>query len=290
MNAELLLDAQADLAEAPFWDDREKRLYWVDIDAGKVHRTAADGSQDFAVSLGEKVGTAVVREKGGLLVAAERGFAFADPASGALERIADPEPDNPDTRFNDGKCDPAGRFWAGSMSKSRITGSASLYRLDPDLALTKRVEGVTVSNGMAWDLSRERMYYIDTPTKSVVAFVYDPASGEISSPSIAFRTPEALGSPDGMTIDDEGMLWIAFFRGGCVARWNPETGRLVGKVDIPAPNVTSCCFGGADLKTLYVTTARQKMDQESLDRYPQAGGIFSFDAGVSGSPSYRFKG
>jgi sugar lactone lactonase YvrE len=143
---------------------------------------------------------------------------------------------------------------------------------------------------MAWNQQLGRMYYIDSPTKSVVSFAYEPESGEISSPSIALQTPESMGSPDGMTIDDEGMLWIAFYRGGCVARWNPETGRMLSKIEIPAPNVTSCCFGGPGMDTLYVTTARQKMGADALAEYPLAGGIFSLRPGVSGSPSYRFKG
>lgn len=284
------LDARAELGEGPCWDPESGRLYWVDINAGRIHATDPVTGDDLIIEAREKIGAAVLASSGAIIAAGERGFVVVAPGRGVIERIADPEVDNPDTRFNDGKCDPAGRFWAGTMSLSRTTGIAALYRLDPDGAVSKLVEGVTVSNGLAWDLEKSSMYYIDSPTKSVVAFDYRDEDGTISNPRIAFSTPPDMGSPDGMTIDSEGMLWIAFYRGGCVARWNPETGELLQQVDIPAPHVTSCCFGGNDLRTLFVTTARQGMDGAGLERFPSAGGLFAFEPGVVGTPSYRYGG
>ena len=248
------LDARADLGEGPCWDSESGRLYWVDINAGRIHATDPVTGDDRTIEAGEKIGAVVLASSGALIAAGEHGFVEIAPGGGISRRLADPEENNPDTRFNDGKCDPAGRFWAGTMSLSRATGSAALYRLDPGGALSKLVEGVTVSNGLAWDIRKSSMFYIDSPTKSVVAFDYRGEDGAISNPRIAFATGPEMGSPDGMSIDAEGMLWIAFYRGGCVARWNPETGELLQRVDIPAPHVTSCCFGGPELKTLFITT------------------------------------
>jgi sugar lactone lactonase YvrE len=284
------LDARAGLGEGPCWDSESGRLYWVDIDAGRIHATDPVTGNDRIIEAGEKIGAAVLASSGAIIAAGEHGFVEIAEGGGISKRIADPEQGNPDTRFNDGKCDPAGRFWAGTMSLSRSAGSAALYRLDSDGAVSKLVEGVTVSNGLAWDLEKSRMYYIDSPTKSVVAFDYRDEDGAISNPRIAFTTPPEMGSPDGMTIDSEGLLWIAFYRGGCVARWNPETGELLQRVDIPAPQVTSCCFGGGNLRTLFVTTARQGMDAAALERFPEAGGLFAFEPGVAGTPSYRYGG
>ncbi len=285
-----ILDARAELAEGPFWDEEDQHLYWVNINAGEMHRCDPSPGTDTLVTAGQKVGAAVLDREGNFIAAGEKGFFRLSSEGGAPEEIASPETDNPDSRFNDGKCDPAGRFWAGTMSLSRTTGTAALYCLDEKGAVSRRVEGVTVSNGLAWDLKRSLMFYIDTPTKCVVAFSYNMENGEISSPRIAFSTPPELGSPDGMTIDDEGMLWIAFYRGACVARWNPESGEMLEQVGIPAPHVTSCCFGGKDRATLFVTTARQGMDPEGLEEYPEAGGIFAFEPGVSGASSYRYRG
>ncbi len=255
-----ILDSRADLGEGPFWDNKDQHLYWVNINAGEVHRSDPERGTDTVITAGQKIGAAVLDSAGDLIAAGETGF-LKIPGDGSKPAVlAAPEADNPDSRFNDGKCDPAGRFWAGTMSLSRTTGTAALYCLDEKGAITRRVEGVTVSNGLAWDLNRSLMFYIDTPTKCVVAFAYELESGDISSPRIVFSTPANLGSPDGMTIDDEGMLWIAFYRGACVARWNPETGKMLEQVKIPAPHVTSCCFGGKDHATLFVTTARQGMD------------------------------
>lgn len=294
MNKEVrcVIDSRSALGEAPLWNQSEEKLYWVDIDAGIVHIFDPGSGENRSIAAGMKVGAAVPRASnagGGLLIAAEQGFCSLDPETGQVEKIVDPEAENPDTRFNDGKCDPGGRFWAGTMSYSRTRGAANLWCLDTDYSVARRVSGVTVSNGLAWSLDEKKMYYIDSSEFAVVVFDYDKKSGEISYPRPAVLVPQSIGKPDGMCIDAEGMLWIALFRGAAVSRWDPSTGELIELIEIPCRYVTSCAFGGPDLATLYVTTARGPATPEELSSYPESGGVFAVtNPGVKGVPSFEF--
>jgi len=296
MNKEVrcAIDSKSALGEAPLWNQGEEKLYWVDIDAGIIHIFDPAAGEDRSIAAGMKVGAAVPRSVeagGGLLLASEEGFCSLDPGTGQVEKIVHPEAGNEDTRFNDGKCDPAGRFWAGTMSYSRTRGAANLWCLDTDYTVTRRVSGVTVSNGLAWSLDEKKMYYIDSSEFAVVVFDYDKESGEISYPRPAVLVPQSIGKPDGMCIDAEGMLWIALFRGAAVSRWDPATGELIELIEIPCRYVTSCAFGGSDLDTLYVTTARGPAAAEELNRYPESGGVFAvMKPGVKGVPSFEFGG
>ncbi|WP_281242825.1 SMP-30/gluconolactonase/LRE family protein [Salisediminibacterium halotolerans] len=232
----------------------------------------------------------VQRENGGLLLALERGFYFYDLDSNDLTPLGDPEAGIATNRFNDGKCDPAGRFWAGTMALDKAPGNANLYRLNRDHNIEHVLSGVTTSNGLAWDRERALMYYIDTKTKKVQAYDYDDGSGAIANPRTAVTIADGAGSPDGMTIDQEGMLWIALFRGWRVIRVNPATGERLAEIAVPASQVTSCTFGGSSLDELYITTARTGLSEEALKEQPHAGGIFRVQPGVSGMPSYTFYG
>ena len=224
------------------------------------------------------------------MVAGHPGFASLDLETEQLEILADPEHDLPENRFNDGKCDPAGRFWAGTLSLEGKRGTCNLWRLDADLSVHKMLEGVSVSNGIVWTADRTAMYYVDTPTRRVDRFDYDHDTGEIDNRSVAVRIPDGMGFPDGMTIDSEGMLWVCLWQGGKVSRWDPVTGELLATVDLPASNVTSCAFGGEELDQLYITTARITIDEERLKEQPLAGGLFRADVGVTGVPAYEFAG
>jgi len=292
-NVSCVIDSKSGLGEGPLWSHTRERLYWVDIDAGIVHSFDPVSGNKHSIETGRRVGAVVCRAEdagGGLVLATDAGFYLLDEICGELTFLSDPESGNEDTRFNDGKCDPAGRFWAGTMSYSRTRGSANLWCLDTDYSVTRRVSGVTVSNGITWSLDTEKMYYIDSSEFAVVAFDFIRESGEISNPRPVILVPHEIGKPDGMCIDSEGMLWIALFRGGAVSRWDPETGKLLELVEIPCKYVTSCAFGGGDMKTLYVTTARAPADGEELEKYPQSGGLFSYAAKVAGCTFFEFLG
>jgi sugar lactone lactonase YvrE len=288
--AELVLDAKAILGEGAAWVANRQRLYWVDIQGKKVHvYDPAEGS-DRAIEVDQQVGTLAPREKGGLVLALERGLYFLDEDSGKTEFIADPESDQPTNRFNDGKCDPAGRFWGGTMSMVGGSKTGSLYRMDADLSVHKMVGNVSTSNGLIWSLDKRTMYYIDTPTMEVSAFDYDHTSGTISNRRAAVRVPEGEGRPDGMTIDAEGMLWVAMWEGWQVNRYNPQTGEKLDSIPVAAARVTSVAFGGPEMGDLYITTARLQMAGEELEGQPHAGGLFVARPGVRGMPAYAFAG
>ena len=277
-----------ELGEGPVWDDRQGVLIWVNIWAGDVHSYDPASGRDSAIGVGQPVGAAVPRRSGGLVLAVRDGFAFLDP-DGRLTSVAEVEAGNPGNRMNDGKCDRHGRFWAGTMAGDSRPGAGALYRLDPDLSVTRVLEGVTVSNGLAWSLDDRTMYYIDTPTQRVDAFDYDPGSGTIENRRPLIEIPEEAGSPDGMTIDAEGFLWVALYGGRAVRRFSPD-GRLERVVELPAANVTSCAFGDPDLDRLFITSARQELSPADLAAQPHAGALFGHRPGAQGLPADRFAG
>ncbi len=186
------------------------------------------------------------------------------------------------SRLNDGKCDPAGRFWVGSMHFKQEKGKANLYTISSENILQKKIDSVTISNGIVWTSYKKTMYYIDTPTSTIKAFDYNNETGEISNGKIAVKIPTSLGFPDGMTIDEENMLWVGMWNGNAVIRFNPVTGKVISKIEVPAHNITSCAFGGENLDILYITSASVDMTAEEIEKYPLAGSIFKVKPGVKG--------
>lgn len=268
--------------EGPIW--HQDHLYYVDIEGHQVHRFNPQTGEQKSWEVGERVGTVVPRKSGGLVIAGDKGFSFLDEVSGELTPIADPESDIADNRFNDGKCSPDGRFFAGSISLIKKQGSAKLYRLDPDLSVHEAYGPVTNSNGIAWSADGKTCYYIDTPRKEVLAFDYQ--DGKLLNMRSLLRTSHIDASPDGMTIDSEGHLWIAFCHGGCVSCFDPENGDELHRVTLPCLETTACAFGGPDLKELYVTTGVHKSVEEE-----HAGRLFTVHGlGVRGMPSHAFGG
>lgn len=290
MNVSLLVDAQADLGEGPIWDHTLKQLYWVDIEAGQVHIHRPGVELDRVLPVGCKVGTVVPRASGHLMLATAQGFEAFDTDTCQRTTLADPERHLPDNRFNDGKCDAKGRFWAGTMSMTRQQHAGSLYVLDTDHCVRKVLDGVTTSNGLDWSPDLSTMYYIDTPTMKVQAFDYEAQTGAITHQRTAVTIPEGVGRPDGMTVDAEGMLWVAHWDGSRVTRWDPASGELLQTILLPADRVTSCTFGGEQLDTLFITTARHGLTPEQLARQPHAGGLFAAKPGVCGRPANRYGG
>jgi sugar lactone lactonase YvrE len=223
-----------------------------------------------------------------LALATRSGFATLDLGDGVLKPIINPEPHLPGNRFNDGKCDPAGRFLAGSMDDAEVEASGSLYSLAPDGSLKTLLSGVRISNGLAWSPDYRTLYYIDTPTRTVMGYDYNLETGDISNPRLVIDVPPAMGWPDGMTSDSEGNLWVAFWGGAKIAQWSPVTGRLIQTVPFPALNVTSCAFGGEGLTHLYITSARIRVTDEQLAQYPYSGGLFCIETDVEGMPTFTF--
>jgi sugar lactone lactonase YvrE len=290
LTAECVLDAQAELAEGPVWDAAARCLWWGDIMRGMLHRFDPESGSDSQAELGQMIGAVATSRESGLVAAVERGFARVDPDTGAMEPIAVPDAEPAGNRFNDGKCDPAGRFWAGTMGMNAEPDRGNLYRLDPDGTVQLMLAGVSISNGLAWSHDGRTMYYIDTATGGVDAFDFDPARGTIARRRTVVRIPEEQGAPDGMCIDGEGKLWVAHWGGGQVGRWDPANGAQVGRVNVPCTNVTSCAFGGPHLRTLYITTARAGLDGTALKDEPLAGGLFSVELDVEGTLPPRFAG
>ncbi|MGC9353667.1 MAG: SMP-30/gluconolactonase/LRE family protein [Mariniphaga sp.] len=289
-NVELVLDTKSALGEGAIWNYKTGELIWVNITDKILNFYNPKLKSNKEMLTGQMIGTVVPAVSGKMMVALENGFYQLDPETGSKKLIANPEERIDGNRFNDGKCDPAGRFWAGTMSTEGKPQAGALYRLDPDSSVHKMIDNVTTSNGIVWSPDFTKMYYIDTPTRKVMAWDYNNETGEIGNPETAIDVPEEMGYPDGMTIDAEGNVWIALWGGSAVGCWNPETGELLCKIEVPAKNVTSCAFGDEDLGTLYITTARQGTSDEELKKFPHAGGVFKIRPGVKGVKAFFFKG
>ncbi len=279
----------AELGEGSIWDAEAQVLYWVDITAKRVFAFDPDTGLNRRYEMPEQVGTVVPTDRGTLLAAMESQIAELNLENGAVVKLLEIEPDLQHNRCNDGKCDPAGRLWVGTMSMKKQPNAGALYRIGPDLKPVEMISGVTTSNGIVWSTDCSRMYYIDTGTRCVDEFTYDLDSGGIAGRRTVIQVDDSLGAPDGMTIDAEGMLWVALFHGAAVIRIDPRSGELLRRYAIPAKNVTSVAFGGAALETLFVTTASIAMDADERDRYPLAGKLFGCRPGVRGAPSFRFR-
>ena len=280
-------DYAAQWGEGPIW--WQGKLMYVDIEKRCVLEvdptTGSEKICDVSKTVG-RVGTIVPRLSGGFVVAGDTGLHSLDFSSGETSPIADPEPDKANNRFNDGKCSPDGRFFAGTISTVKNTGDAALYRLDSDLSLHTAFSGVTNSNGIVWSVDASTCYYIDTPRRAVLAFDYDTGSGELTNLRTAFSTSHISASPDGMTIDHAGNLWVAFCHGACVICYDPSTGRQLHRVELPCLETTACAFGGENLDELYVTTGiHATHEEEDAGRLLRIRGL-----GVTGVRAHAFAG
>ena len=290
MNLRCVLDAKAGLAEGPHWWAEKGVLLWVDIEASRVGLFDPVARSNRFLDLPSHVGAVVPTTAGDLVAATAQGFVRLDPDSGVVTALHDPEPGRSEHRFNDGKCDPWGRFWAGTMAYDFSPGAGSLWRLNNDFSCSLQWQELTISNGLAWSLDRRFLYLIDSPTLTVMAFPLTSTGGLADHPTTCITIPAEWDAlPDGMCIDAEGKLWIALFGGGAVTRWDPQDGRLMQTVDLPCCQVTSCCFGGPDLDQLLITTARRGLDAQALGEQPLAGGLFQLSLGMKGCRSEMFR-
>ena len=281
MQAELLLDAQALLGEGPAWDAKTQTLYWVDILEKRIY-----AGTELLAQLDDFIGCLAPCKNGHLILGMRASFVDFEPAISRQTLLAILT-ESATNRVNDGKCDPAGRFLAGSMDMNEKEASGSLYSFDGK-AVTRLLEGIRISNGLAWSPDHKTFYYIDTPTRIVKAFDYDVNSGAIANQRIAISVPDSFGWPDGMTSDTEGNLWIAMWGGAQVTKWNPQTGQLAERVSFPALQTSSCVFGGKNMNELHVTSARVGMSEADLKKYPLSGGLFRVKTNVEGMPTFEF--
>ena len=286
----VVVDIRAQVGEGPIWDANTNQLYWVDIMSGMLYCYNPISGKNVGYNVGQHVGTVVTRTSGGLLLATQNGFAAYDLIDQRLTAITDPESDLPNNRFNDGKCDPAGRFWAGTMAYSNQTTQGSLYRLDTDLSVHKMLGNIAISNGIVWSHDQKIMYYIDSLANTVRAFDYEIITGDITNERVVVQVHENMGVPDGMAIDANGMLWIAHFGGSCVRCWDSSTGRILDQIELPTTQITACAFGGEDLSTLYITSAALGLTPSTEEATRLAGSLFSAKPGVKGTPTFAFNG
>ncbi|HTQ94328.1 MAG TPA: SMP-30/gluconolactonase/LRE family protein [Streptosporangiaceae bacterium] len=286
---EVFADLRADVGEAPHWDERSQTLLFVDLTGGVVFRYDQSGAELSSFPVGQEVGAAVPRHRGGLVLAVRDGIAVAAENGEGFELTAPVERDAPGNRMNDAKCDPAGRLLAGTMSYDVAPHAGALYRVDPDWSVERVVPAVTQSNGIAWSPDGRLMYFIDSATQGVDVFGYDIEAGSAGHRRRLVTIERAHGIPDGMTADSQGNVWVACFGGGAVRCFSPA-GVLLDEVFLPVSQVTSCAFGGPDLADLYVTSAAYRLSADQLKRQPHAGATFVCRPGAAGLPAPAFAG
>lgn len=295
---ELVLDAKAIAGENPNWNQEDESLYWLDMYKPAINIYNPQENRNEEIILEKRIGCMALRQKvsNNVIAGMIDGIYFIGLDKKKLTLIGNPEKAFPNNRFNDGKCDPEGRFWAGTMSmegdegKQDLPAESSLYFVNHDLTIKRKIRKIRIANGLAWDINKSLMYFIDTPSMEVTVFDYDKKSGDIENRRMAIQFPKGLGVPDGMTIDEKGMLWIAHFGGSRISRWNPGSGKMLEEYLFPVLNITSCVFGGKNLNELYITTARAGLNVNKLKRQPFAGGLFRLKTHAQGAPTYKFSG
>lgn len=282
---ECVADVRATLGEGPVWIASEQALYWVDIVEGRLFRLASGQTQE--IPLARPLCSIVPRAKGGYVGGSLEGLVSISPDLD-LAPLVQIETDLRDNRCNDGKVDRAGRFWAGTMDRTERSASGSLYRLDPDLTCAHIDSGYAVTNGPAFSRDGGTMYHTDSGRQTIYAFDLDKR-GNATNRRVFAQFGDGQGYPDGMTVDAEDCVWIAFWDGWCIRRLSP-LGEIMSEIATPVQRPTSCAFGGERLDELYITSARRDLAPTDLDNQPQAGGLFRFMPGVVGIAELPFAG
>lgn len=289
-HVQCLTESRSLLGEGPTWSPRDSALYWVDILTPSVHRYDTQSGVDTEVKVGSMVSVAIPKSTGGLLVATPGGLMTLDMDTKSLSFFCHPESDRPSNRYNDGKCDRMGRLWIGTLDMGTAANRGNLFRVDSDGSWKKMDSGFTVANGLGWSPDNKVMYFADTPRRTIYAYDFDLLSGNISNRRPFITLDANDGTPDGLTIDEDGCLWVAIWDAWRVTRYSPQ-GQEMTSIKMPVPRPTSCCFGGANLDTLYVTSASVRLNEEALASAPLSGSLFSIRIpGVRGLPETTFAG
>ncbi|HTE26943.1 SMP-30/gluconolactonase/LRE family protein [Flavitalea sp.] len=288
VNATVEFRQEAILGEGPVWDALSQQLYWIDIKSKKVSRYDPVKNKYESWQLEQMVGCIVVVSDEKIVCALQDRLIQLDTITGEQTFLTAIEAELADNRCNDGKADAAGRFWVGSLHMPGENGKAALYRVDKDLVVNKLVNGLGMSNGLGWSPDNKTMYLIDTVEKHLLKFDFSLSDGALTNKQVLLNLKEEVGSPDGLCVDTEGNLWIAFYGGKSITCYNPSTGKQLARIEVPALNVTCCTFGGKELDTLYITTARDGLSEEDLKAFPDSGCLFTAKPGVKGLPSNRF--
>ncbi len=284
-----VVPTSAFLGEGPSWMPAERKLAFVDILAPAIIVADPRDGSFHTHAMPELVSAVVPRRRGGVLAAMQSGLKAVDLASGTAALIAAPEAGKPGNRFNDGKCDRLGRFWAGTLAIDTTPGHGALYRLDPDGRCLLMDKGFHISNGLGWSPDDRRFYFTDSGPKRIYVYDFDLPSGELANRRLFAQLPDGVGVPDGLAVDAEGFVWSAHWDGWCITRYDPD-GKVDRVVNLPVPRPTSCAFGGPDLSTLYITSARIRLSAQQLAAAPLSGSVFAFQAGVKGLPETPFAG
>ena len=287
MDAACVVDCRNVLGEGALWCPLEQRLWWIDISSPTLWSWQPRTDTVEHWPLPKPPGSFALRKQGGFLFAFRNGLATLDAPGGTPQWLSGLELG--DERFNDGKTDRAGRFWAGTLDRKLGSPIGKLYRVGADLKATPVDQGFTISNGIGWSPDNRTMYFTDTPSRRIYRYDFDALRGEVANRKVFVEVPPGHGGPDGMTVDAEGFVWSAQFDRWCVNRYAPD-GRLERSIRLPVQRPTTCMFGGPDLATLYVTSARMDLSEDDLRKQPQAGGVFALDVGARGLAETRFAG
>ncbi|PUA17368.1 SMP-30/gluconolactonase/LRE family protein [Glaciimonas sp. PCH181] len=285
-----VIDTPAKLGECPRWDDINQRLYWVDILAPAIHLFSPIDGQHTILPVAEHIGCFSLTDDGGFVAGMRSGIWLLNAAGEQVRKLADNPEDQASSRFNDGRCDSQGRFWAGTLDEPKAGSNAHLYRFD-ERGLSSMDDGILTSNGLAFSPDQRWLYHSDTPNFVIYRHAYDAASGTLGDKEVWVRftpTAEDRGRPDGAAMDSEGYYWSALYEGGRIVRISPA-GEVVETYPLPVRCPTMCAFGGADLQTLYVTSASAGRPAAELLQYPQSGGVFAMRVSVAGLPEPRFR-
>jgi sugar lactone lactonase YvrE len=280
MTISTLYPSQCLLGESPTWHESRKSCFWVDILAGTLYEYDWRSKKTQTWDVGDYVSLIIEAKGHNILLAVKGGLINFNLQTGHKQWLVDIDKNIPGNRCNDGACDSRGRLWVGTMDIKCKANYGNLYRIDYNFNITKMISNLTIPNGLVWSLDNERMYFIDSTSQCIKSYFYNKTSGEIHYDKVAVKIPATIGMPDGMTIDAEGMLWVAMFGGSCICRYNPISGKLVDKIGLSAINITSCQFVGENLDQLLITSARENMSEAQLEQYPESGNVFI----ISGMP------
>ena len=276
------------LGESPLWDPITERLFWVDINRRLIHRIDPGTGETTDWSCRTEPGCLGRANNGRLVAGLRDGFYFFSPSTGVFEPITDPEPAKPENRLNDGKVDRAGRFWAGTMRDPNPDApDGALYKLEEKTA-TRMLDGIRIPNALCWSPDNQTLYFSDTRARLIWAFDFDLATGTLTDRRVFVDLQDQTGRPDGATVDTEGYLWSAEYGGSRVVRYT-SNGAVDSIISLPVSNVTCPAFGGPDYKTLFISTASQRLSQEELKAQPLAGGLFACEVEVPGLPEPVFR-